>query len=344
MPVTKYYIEALGFTEIPAGTKIEAFFNSAIAYKIEGITIKELTPESFSDVSYQGNEFSFSFGNSINEISRDLVGDDFVDDEAAWEKKNETSPPYFLIHFKINEPFSCCSGYWKKDGDKLLTYDCFKNAKQKLKEIENKIIPPLISSLTIQLSKINRPIRFRFLDSAVYGKTSKGETLIDIYVDFSFSFSKQIAVSPSEIKEKIADSLRQYSKFEPRVSSLFYSGLKEEDRFKKFLNLYQALEIYTHKTFAQIDFEKHVDKFIPSPMRLENTAKQLFIERQAENKNLTQRFIWCAILMWENIEDSDVVKFKEIKKCRDALLHGEKILESTLPVKDLESLLLKILS
>lgn len=343
MPLTKYGIESMGFTEMPAGKKIVAKFNSAVVYSIEGINIKDLTPESFSDVIHQNSEFSFSFGNSINEISRKLLGDDFVKDEAAWQKENNVNPPYFIIHFEIEEPFSCTSGYWKRDEDKLYTYDCFSDAKHALREIENKIEPPLISSLTVQLSKIHRPIRFRFMNRAVYAKTSKDETLIDIRIEFSARASTSKGVSPSEIKEKIAASLKQYSKFEPKVATLFFSGLREEDRFKKFFNLYQSLEIYIHKTFAQIDFEKDVDKVISSPVRLEKTARNFFIERQAESKNITQRFMWCTILRWERLEDSDVVKFKQIKKNRDALSHGEEIPESTLPIEDLENLLLKIL-
>lgn len=340
--MTKYGIKSMGFTEIPAGTKIEATFNSAIVYNIEGININELTPGSFADVCYQGSEFSFSFGNSVNEISRKLFDDDFVEDEASWQEENKANPPYLIICFKIKEPYFCTSGHWQKDEEKLLTYDCFPNAKQALREMENQIIPPLVSSLTVQLSKIHRPIRFRFVAREVYAKTNKGETLFDVRVEFSASASTSTGVSPQEIKEKIIESIKQYSKFEPKVGSLFYSGLKEKDRFKKFLNLYQSLEIYTHKTFSQIDFEKHVDEVSPSPTRLEKTARQFFIDKQAESKNLTQRFMWCAILKWGNLVDSDVVKFKQIKKCRDALSHGEEIPESTLPVEDLENLLLKI--
>ncbi len=343
MPLTKYGIEAMGFTEIPAGTKIDAVFNLVSVYSMEGITLNDLTPESFHDVSYKGNDFSFAFGKSVNEISKALLGDEFAKDEAEWQKENNANPPYFLIHFGFKDPYTCTSGYWKRAEEQLLTYDCFPKAKQDLKVLENKITPPLVSSLTVQLSKIHRPIRFKRVGHAAYAKTSDGETLIDIRVEFSArGFTSKVA-SSSEIKDIITDSLKQYQNLEPRVGSLFYTGLKEEDRFKMFLTLYQALEIYTHKTFSQINFEKHVDVISPSPTRLEKSARQFFIDRQAESKNLTQRFIWCAILRWQSLEDSDVEKFKAIKKSRDALSHGEEILEAALPVEDLENLLLKIL-
>ena len=253
------------------------------------------------------------------------------------------SPPYFLIHFSIKSPFICTSGYWKREEDALLTYDCFNDARQALRELEKSIISPLISSLTIQFSKFHRPIRFKLADHTEYGKTNSGETLFDMHINFSFGGYGSVNVLPNKLLEKISESLRQYLNIEPRVASLFFSGLKEHDKFKKFLYLYQSLEIHIHKTFKQIDFEQYVDKFTQSPERLEKTSKQFYIENQKESKNLTQRFMWCAILLWENLEDSDVDNFKQIKKRRDALSHGEEVHEASLPVKEIEDLLLKIL-
>ncbi|HKL43367.1 MAG TPA: hypothetical protein VJ962_12370 [Clostridia bacterium] len=342
MPLTEYGIKAMGFKEIPSNTKIEAYFNSAALYSIEGINIKKITPESYSDLSYHNEVFSFLFGNSINKISRRLIGDDFVDDEESWKKENNIRPPYFIIHFKINDPFFCSTGFWKRDEEHLLTYNCFSDAKKELKEKENKIIPSLISSLTVQLSKINNPIRFRLINRTIYAKTSEDEFLFDLIAKFSAQGYTSKNVLPNKISDKIKDSLDQYLSFEPRVASLFYSGLKEKDRFKQFMNLYQSLEIYIHKTFKKIDFEKHVDNVNSSPKRLEKTAREFFINRQTQNKNLTQRFMWCAILKWKKLKDSDVEKFKKIKKTRDALSHGEKISESNLQIEELENLLLKV--
>jgi len=68
----------MGFKEMPAGTKIEAVFNLVSIYSIEGIALNDLHPDSFSDVSCKNKDFSFAFGNSVNEISNELLGDDFV--------------------------------------------------------------------------------------------------------------------------------------------------------------------------------------------------------------------------------------------------------------------------
>jgi len=94
-----------------------------------------------------GSEFSFAFGNSINEITRKLCGYDFKQDEAAYIKEKRVSPPFFIIYFKIEKPFYCSSGYWKRDDNRITTYNCFPSARKALETIKNKIIPPLISSL-----------------------------------------------------------------------------------------------------------------------------------------------------------------------------------------------------
>ncbi|MDP2059111.1 MAG: hypothetical protein Q8J97_05180, partial [Flavobacteriaceae bacterium] len=121
MPLTKYALELIGFTEIPLGIKIEATFFSAVLFSIDGINIKNGTSESYPDLSYFRNDFSFAFGNSINDISKKILNDDFVDDELSWQKEKKTRPPYFLVHFGINDPFTCSTGYWKKNEDKLIT-------------------------------------------------------------------------------------------------------------------------------------------------------------------------------------------------------------------------------
>src|SRR5699024_8685873 len=249
--------------------------------------------------------------------------------------------PYFVIHFKIKEPFICSSGYWQRMEGNLLTYNCFPEAKQAIKDLENKIIPSLILSLTVQLSEIGKAARFNLIDHGVYAKTNENETLVDIHVKSTARGC--VSRSISEIKNKVAEALKQYSRFEPKVATLLYSALTEKDKLRKFLSLYQSLEIHIHKTFAQINFKKHVDDVSSYPERLNETSREFFIQRHADSKTLTQRFIWCAMLQWDKIKDLDVKKFKEIKKSRDRLSHGEQISESSLPINDLENLLFKVL-
>ncbi len=100
MAMSNEYIEELGFTKMPDGAQIEAIFNSAIVYSIEGIRFNEVTSETFSDVSYQSSEFSFAFGNSVNEVSRRLLGDDLFEDEVDWKREKKVNPLISLFTSK----------------------------------------------------------------------------------------------------------------------------------------------------------------------------------------------------------------------------------------------------
>lgn len=343
MALTKYGIEAMGFTEIPSGTKLEVYFNSAILYHIEGIIINDLLPESIRDLIYKHSDFSFAFGNSINDIFKALFNEAFVENEDDWKKKNNANPPFFVVIFGIKDPLICESGYWKKEKESILTYDGFPKAKQSLKEVEQKIIPSLISSLTAKLSKIHYPIRFKLITRKVFGKTTEGENLSDIKLSMSAKGVTLINVSPAELKSKINESMNLYPMVHPKVASLFHSSIEDDDRFKQFLNLFQALEIHTHQTFKKIDFSVHLSKIHNVPNRIKKAGNDFFIMQESESKNLSQRFIWCAILVWDNLEDSDIEDFKKIKKVRDELAHGEKIPESSFPIEKAEKLLLKII-
>jgi hypothetical protein len=343
MNLTKDAIELMGFTEIPAATKLEVYFYSALVYHVEGIVIKDLLPASPIDIIYKYDEFSFALGNSINAISNTLCGSDFVDNEEKWVKEKKVNSPYFIILFRIKDPFLCKGGYWKKENEIISTYNSFPEAKNALKEVEHKVIPSLLSCLTIKLTEIYNPIRFKMISHEVYGKTTAGENLHDYKTSMTVKVVTAIDVSTSAIKSKINESMNLYQRFNPKIASLFHSAMQDDDRFKKFLNLFQAIEIHTHQTFKNIDFNSCLSQIHNIPDRIKKIGVDFFVKREAESKNLTQRFIWCALLVWKNLEDNDIEDFKKIKKIRDEIAHGEKIPESTFPISKAEKLLLKII-
>jgi hypothetical protein len=343
MVLSNHVVKAMGFSEIPVGTRIEALFNLVLVYNVEGINFKDMPPESFANIIHRNEEFSFAFGNSINEIFKTILNDNFVENEGEWQKEKNTNPPYLVVHIGLKDPFVCETGYWKKEKENILTYDAFPIAKQLLKECERRVIPALISSLTLQFSKIHNPIRFKKIERVVFGKTITDENLFDIHSSMSAKGFTSRNVSPDEVKLKIRDSMNYYYNVDPKVSSLFHSGLEENDRFKQFLNFFQALEIYTHKVFKKIEFNLYVNKLNNVPFRIKEAGTNFLLDRQSESKNLNDRFMWCAILVWDNLEDKDIEDFKSIKKIRDELSHGEQITESNLPNEKIEKLLLKIL-
>jgi hypothetical protein len=348
MPLTKYGIEAMGFEEIPSGVEIEAMFNLVRVYHIQGIVLKEVGGNSFADLCHQSREVTFGFSNSINEVWQYLFNDDLFEDEQKWMEDNKTTPPFLIVHICLDEVFTCKSGYWKKekvkDGESILTYDSFSEAKRLLKVRDSEIIPPLISSLSINFSSLRHPVRFKPLLREIYGKTKLGESIFDIRLEFSAELSSATNMNPIDIKTRIQNALKLYEKLNFKVGSFLHAALQEKDRLKKFLNLFFVIEVYTHEVFKEIKFQDHVLKVNNIPDRVKATGKEFFLERQLESKTLSHRFYWCALLVWDTIDDRDIENFKLIKGIRNKIAHGENIPESMLPIDVAEELSLKLLS
>ena len=120
-------------------------------------------------------------------------------------------------------------------------------------------------------------------------------------------------------------------------------ALEEPDRLKQFLYYFLFIERFTHSQFKKIDYDNYAKNMFNIPARIKNVGMEFFKERQLDAKNLSQRFQWCSLLFWNEIDDSDVTSFKELKKTRDLISHGENVIESTLPVEEIRRLALKLL-
>ena len=134
-----------------------------------------------------------------------------------------------------------------------------------------------------------------------------------------------------------------------QVSSLLYKALKENDKLKQFLNFFFVLEVHTNQVFKEINFQDYFNevKFIPDRIKImgEKSIKRLK-KLEDDNKELIQRFYWCTLLAWENIDDMDIEDFISLKNIRDSIAHGDNVSEAKLPrpIAVAEKLCFKILS
>ncbi len=117
----------------------------------------------------------------------------------------------------------------------------------------------------------------------------------------------------------------------------------KEDRLKQLMSYFLFIERHTHSQFKQLSFDNDAHTVFNMPERMSTTSKEFFKSRFEDSKNLSQRFHWCSILTWQQLNDEDVNDFLTIKKIRDKLTHGEDIEESELPVEKAKSLALKLL-
>ena len=60
------------------------------------------------------------------------------------------------------------------------------------------------------------------------------------------------------------------------------------------------------------------------PARLTRTGVGFSREALDSAKSLAARFVWCSLLVWQDVSDDDIDRFRELKRERDRLSHGER--------------------
>ena len=87
-------------------------------------------------------------------------------------------------------------------------------------------------------------------------------------------------------------------------------------------------------------FEQFIEdeRGLPHPFKKE--LAKFFSEG---HKNIKDKFIINSALMWHGIDSNDYENFKELKKVRDDIAHGDPDMQSGLPVPKLEVLMSKLI-
>lgn len=340
--LSKQIIEAMGYTEFPETDVTEVYFGVLKAYSIRGMVFEQACEEKLSEAVSLSERCTIAVAQSINEASKLLTGDVFSDDEQKWLSDKKANPPFLLIYFKESVSRELRGGYRQKKDDYIHTYDAFPEGKKEITEWENEVIPSIVTALTVKLSTLDRQVELVPIECSIFGTTKEGVTLFDTKVTGSGS---GYISSPRNVEE-INSSLRCSEGLLPiltkEVCRNFYAALNEPDRMKQFLGYFQFIERYTHSTYRSLNFND-VKIIFNVPKRINDPATKFFKRLFTDSKNLSQRFHWCAIVAWENIEENDVNCFIEVKKVRDRLSHGEHVEESELPVEKIKTLALKLL-
>lgn len=343
MGLSNYALEKMGFEKIPDDLTIEARFRSLNVYEARGIVSEKEAPLDPLSLKTTDNEVSFSLGDSVNELCQIMAGDDFTDDEDKWKTETKSSPPYLIVLTESPEQVKCNDGYWKLENEAIITHDCFTKAKSSLQKLENERTAVVVAAISASLSSEQRSVAFIPLAREVFADTNLNKRLRD----FRFEFSAEAYVSSpldlASASDKLSSAIQLPHSLHPKVGYFFGLAIKEKDRLKKFLYLFLVIEIHTHQTFKELDYPGALTKLHVLPDRISESAAAFYIDRQKEAKNLTQRFMWCSILRWSDVGESDVENFKAVKRIRDRIYHGEEVAEKSLPISQAQSLALKLI-
>jgi hypothetical protein len=344
MRPSKYLLEEMCYKEYSADEMLEATFQLVRIYSIQGITFDELEEIKQTNSIQFGQICTAIIGNSANAICNALLKDDFVEDEEGWEKEFKTSPPFLFLHFGPTEPYQIKGGFRKEENGTIQTYDCFPDAKKQLNSWENEFLASIMTSLSVEFSSPCKPVNFVPVSREVFAKTSEGETLHDNVFQTNATAYISNKIEAGQFNSLLFESSELYCKLDIKISRNFFMGLEEEDKFKQFLYFFLFIERYTHYVFKNIDRDNSSKELMNIPIRLKESALELELLIEPKYLSLSQRFQWCSIFVWENIVDEDIKKFKDLKKIRDKISHGEDVNEAELPVgiaRELASKLLK---
>lgn len=349
---TKHGIEAQGYKEHPDSDVLEmSFFGLIRVYSLQGILFEDSCPDKKTEIIDLSDCCSVAIAQSVNEALKMLVACDelLCDDEEKWltGKKKEipliSEFPFLFIYFKITKPAKLKGGYRKEEDSCIHTFEAFPEISEEIARWKDKELPGIVTSLTVNFSTLNQSIKLVPAHCIFFGITKEGRVLYDL----TFTVTANVLVASHknirEINKSLCDSKELLPVLTKDVYRHFYAALNEPDKMKQFLFYFHFIERYTHSVYKTINCSDKREIF-DIPQRINDSASNFLKGIFSESKNLAQRFHWCAIIAWDNIEERDVANFIEAKKVRDQLSHGEHVEESELPVEKIKGLALKILS
>lgn len=336
-------IKSMGFDKFDEDNSIEATFHSITIYQIRGIVDNSEFSKFSSQLTKITADVSLSIGSSLNDICNSLTGENWVDSEEEWKKEKNISPPYLMVQVNLPGSTTCKSGFVKHEEDKLITYNCFAEEKEQLAKFEKENSYPVVTALSATLSCENHLVTFHPIEKQVYGLAADGKQIHDFLMTAHGKASTAKSFQISEITTGIETAFKIAKSLHYKVGYFFDLATKEKDSLKRFLYYFLVLEVHTHQIFKTLDYISSFDSINNLPSRIEEETKTLFQTYQKDAKNLVHRFIWCSLLSWKDISDKDIQLFKELKKIRDKIFHGEEIDLSSLPINQARLLALKMI-
>jgi hypothetical protein len=223
--LTKYAIEAMGYTEFPQTDVLKVHFGILKAYSLRGLVFEQACTEKQSEVIAFSDQCTITIAQSINEASKKLTGDIFIDDEEKWLSEKRVNPPFLLIYFKESVPSELRGGYRQEKDDCILTYDSFPEGKKEIRKWEDEAVPGIVTSLTVNFSTLERQVELVPIDRSVFGTTHDGIRLFDLKVFGSMSGFVSSPKSIEKINEALLKSKALFPILTKDVCRNFYQAL-----------------------------------------------------------------------------------------------------------------------
>lgn len=322
MPLSSYALEQMGFRRRLPTESIEAVFHGLYVYEARGFTIENDVVLEISGL-VAAAPYELALASSLNSACRKLLSDDFTDDEDGWKTEHKCTPPFILVHIGPTAPHAMTGDFLKVENSSTTTYDGFALAKAELRNLESVILPSVISALTCAFSTFENPVKFTKIAREVFGRMPDGGLLHDIRINVSASGYTSRAINSIDAAMNLQRTKTLASTISPKISGFFHLGIEEEDPLKKFLYFFLTIERQTHFAFATADHTRHMESILQYPDRVRASSVEFFEGQLERWTTLRDRFVWCTLSVWTHLTDTDVESFKDLKKLRDKIAHGE---------------------
>ena len=319
-----YVLEAMGFRDLVARGGLTASFMSVTVFEARGITLAEGFADA-REARIAGADYRIALSKTINAGCQRLIGDDFAESESEWLKEVKATGPFVLIAVGPTAFIECEAGrMMRMPGGSITTYDSFPSLRETLKLLEDRVLPPVVATLTLALNEPDRYVALRRLARASAGRTPVGDTVHDIRMDVRGEITVSRALDEMRAVEALDTSVKRAPQLHQRAAKYFSLGTAEDDQLKKFLYFFLSLEVETHAVFGRIDHARKLqDQVLRAGAGAPRPSAATLITRDiAKWENLFDRFVWCATCAWSGIADEDIKLFKELKSARDAIAHG----------------------
>jgi hypothetical protein len=207
--------------------------------------------------------------------------------------------------------------------------------------IKREVRPKVSATLTALRIALERPCKFEFVTEGSYLSTTEGE----IIHSYSASFGGASAYVAAEVTEPEASVIAQYiqrisnaASFDKPLRLHTESLEASRDNFRAFLSAWSALEMLVGKLFPIYQ------ELLIADLKSTNSTPGLhaYLDQMASvmksKHRLADKFSVISSYLDEEEKSDDLAKFLALKRTRDALSHGEEILDTTLPTREVQSL------
>ncbi len=334
--------EAMGLRRLQDGESVRASFYFVQAFALEGVTVQSTEVAS---MTINGHDCLLALSADVNAAAQALLSVNYIEEVEEWEREHRWTGPFLIAMLGPSCEYEIDDGFFRTESNgEVTTYDAFPKPRADLRKIAAEVLPELVTAVACQFNRPNNHLRFRPLESAVFGRTAQGGTVRDIVVTASgFAFSS-VSLDPLTARNLLSGAARLSTALNPKVAKLFQLAHYETDDFKRFIYFFMALEVHIHLSFRGIDPDLEAVSRDPKNSLVTIAATELMKDHEARRRNLRDRFTWCAFCSWTDLTDVDLDEFVALKNIRDSIAHGSIAVPPSHAVQGIERLLVKVLN